>query len=75
MYVYGGVTLHVKNNTRVPADSEPGLLHAFNFATYTWSTIRTTGTVLSTVEQSVSRVDVSTTCVKPPGQQQTTAAC
>lgn len=43
MYVYGGVTLHVQTNKRVPADSEAGLVHAFDFSTYTWSTLRTTG--------------------------------
>ena len=43
MYVYGGVNIIQRNNTRVPADSEAGLLHAFNFNTYTWSTISTTG--------------------------------
>lgn len=43
MYLYGGVTVQQKNNARVPADSEAGMLHAFDFATYTWSTIKTTG--------------------------------
>lgn len=67
MYVYGGVTLHV-NNTRVPADSEPGLLHAFDFATYTWSTIRTTGTESSIGGQPAAGVafsgDISTIFAK-----------
>jgi hypothetical protein len=43
MYLYGGVTVQQKSNARVPADSEAGLLHAFDFATYTWSTMKTTG--------------------------------
>lgn len=48
MYVYGGVTLRAQNKTRVPAarvpaDNEAGLVHAFDFATYTWTVIRTTG--------------------------------
>lgn len=43
MYVYGGVTLHIQTNKRIPADSEAGLVHAFDFSTYTWSTLRTTG--------------------------------
>jgi hypothetical protein len=45
MYVYGGVTLHIQTNKRVPADSEAGLVHAFDFSTYTWSTLRTTGEI------------------------------
>jgi hypothetical protein len=43
MYVYGGVTLHLQTEKRIPADSEAGLVHAFDFSTYTWSTLRTTG--------------------------------
>jgi hypothetical protein len=45
MYIYGGVQLvqQKKDTVRAPADQEPGLLHAFDFATYTWSTLHTTG--------------------------------
>jgi len=43
MYVYGGVTIVQRTNSRVPADNEPGLLHAFDFGTYTWTRISTTG--------------------------------
>lgn len=43
MYVYGGVTIVQRTNSRVPADNEPGLLHAFDFCTYTWTRINTTG--------------------------------
>lgn len=59
MYMYGGVTLHIKNETRVPAEGEAGLVHAFDFQTYTWSTLHTSG-----AGACVS--DVRSVCVKHP---------
>jgi hypothetical protein len=43
MWVHGGVRVREHDGSRVPADSEAGLLHAFSFPTYTWSQLQTTG--------------------------------
>lgn len=43
MYVYGGVVVRELDGSRAPADTEPGLVHAFEFATYTWKKISTKG--------------------------------
>eukprot|EP00775_Hariotina_reticulata_P009339 gene9339-9502_t len=41
MYVFGGVHLRDRDGARVPADNEPGLLHCYDFYSYTWTTLRT----------------------------------
>lgn len=43
MYVYGGVHVRDFDGSRWPADKEPGTVHCYNFHSYTWSTMQTTG--------------------------------
>jgi hypothetical protein len=50
MYVYGGVAVREADGSRQPADTEAGLVHAFNLHTYTWSALHTKGARVRGVE-------------------------
>lgn len=43
MYVYGGVHVRDRDGARLPADQIAGVLHCYEFHSYTWTILQTSG--------------------------------